>query len=235
MRLKRTALGGLFLALFCFTAISLFVIPTADAAKKKSQAAKKAAPGAGPSEKEKKLLAFTTSYPSSYAIGRPDFFIRGTVVNFNKVPGTKEYKINLLPLEVMKNPNHYIKLDHYKKGIEVRLHLSEGELKTLRPGAVVEYNQYSKEVPTQTMGHAKLISTEDHTEFKPFNVAPVAYLTKSGMEPEQLINALTGSLLYGGPIDKTDKLKTALAGLSSNKNPTIAKKAKELNTKVFGQ
>src|SRR4030095_6795818 len=68
MRLKRTALGSLFLALFCFTATSLFVTPTADAAKKKSQAVKKAAPGAGPSEKEKKLLAMSTSYPSSYAI-----------------------------------------------------------------------------------------------------------------------------------------------------------------------
>jgi len=232
MRLKRTALGGLFLALFCFTATTFFVTSTAQAAKKRSQAAKKA-PAGGPSEKERKLLAMSTSYPSSYNVDRPDFSLRGTVVNFKKAG--KEYQINLLPLEVLKNPQHYLKLDHYKKGITIRLPLTEGERKILKPGAVVEYNQWSKEVPTQTIGHAKLISTEDHMEFKPFDVAPVAYLTKTGMEPEQLINALTGSLLYSGPIDKTDKLKKALAGLSNNKDAAIAKKAKELSTKVFGQ
>jgi len=234
MHLRRTALGGVLVALFCFTATS-FVSPTTFAATKKKRAAKKAAPSAGPSEKEKKLLAMTASYPTSYAIDRPDFFIRGTVVDYKQVPSSKEYDINVLPLEVMNNPNHYIKLEHYKTGMTIRLPLSKAELKIVKPGSVVEYNQYSKEIPGQVMGHAKLISQENYTEFKPYDVAPVAYLSKPGMEPEQILNALTGSLAFPGAIAKTEELKTALATLSSDKDATIAAKAKELSAKVFGK
>src|SRR4030095_14407884 len=234
MHFRRTALGSLFLAALCLLGTSFVSTPTALAAKKK-RAAKKEKPSAGPSEREKKLLGWTTSYPSSYAIDRPEFFIRGTVVDFKQIPGSKEYDINILPLEVMSNPNHHISLDHYKNGVMIKLPLSKEELKILKPGSVVEYNQYSKEIPGQEMGHAKLISQENYTEFKPYDVAPVAYLSKPGMEPEQLLNALTGSLLFKGPIAKTDELKTALSGLSSNKDSTISQKAKELSTKVFGQ
>jgi hypothetical protein len=231
---RSLALGSLFLALTCFVSSNLIGPSAALGAVKKRRGAKKEAPSAGPTEREKKLLGWTTSYPTSYAVERPDFFIRGTVVDFKPVPATKgEYEINVLPIEVMNNPNHYITLDHYKNGITLRLPLSKGELKILRKGGTIEYNQYSKEIPGQEMGHAKLISSENYTEFKPYNVAPVAYLSKPGMEPEQLANALTGTLLYSGPIDKTEELKTSLNALSSNSDANISQKAKELSAKLF--
>src|SRR4030095_4536414 len=234
MHFRRTALGSLFLAALCLLGTSFVSTPPALAAKKK-RAEKKEKPSAGPSEREKKLLGWTTSSPSAYAIDRPDYFIRGTVTDFKQVAGSKDYEISALPLEVMSNPQHYVSLEHYKTGITFKLPLNKAELKILKPGSVIEYNQYSKEIPGQEMGHAKLISQENYTEFKPYDVAPVAYLSKPGMEPEQILNALTGSLLFRGSIPKTEELKTALATLSKDKDAAIAAKAKELSTKVFGQ
>src|SRR4030095_8288535 len=217
------ALGSLLLALACFLSSTLMDPTAALGVTKKKSAAKKGA-SSGSSDREKKLLAWTTPYPTAYAVSRPDFSIRGTVTDFKQAKG--EYEVHVLPLEVLKNPHHYITLEHYKKGITLRLPLSKGELKNLRKGGMLEYNKYSKEIGGKTVGHAKLISEQEYTEFKPRDVAPVAYLTKQGMEPEQLANALTGTLLYQGPIEKPEELKKSLNTLSSHSDAKVSQKAK---------
>ena len=182
--------------------------------------------------RQKKLLAWKNDWPDSYAVDQADFFVRGTVIDFKEVPKSKEWEIVILPLEVLSNPNHYVTMDHFKNGLTLRLALHSSEVKQLKKGGIVEYNHYSKEIPGKQTGHAKLVATENHTEFRPYDVAPIAYLTNPGLEPEQIHNAIRGILLYNGEIQVDENLKKRLAALS--KNPKIAADAKKLSNKLFG-
>ncbi len=203
------------------------------AAGKKGTGSKKAKAPSGPTERDKKLLGWTSNYPTSYAVNdQADIFFRGTIAEVKPVEGSKALEIRALPLEVLNNPMHYITLAHYKNGISVKITPSSSEKKLLKPGAVIEYNRYSKEVPSEAMGHARLISTENHLEFKPYDASPVVYLLKTNLEPEQYNNALQGALLYTGSIDKTDELKTRLETLAKNTNAELSQNAKKLLEKV---
>ncbi len=212
--------------------VAAFVLGSnTQAATKKKGAAKKEASGVV-TAREKKLLAWKNDWPDSYAIHNPDFFVRGALVDYKQIPNSKEWEVTLLPLEVVENPNHYITMDHFKNGLTFKTELNPNEIKQAKKGGVVEYNHYSKEIPGEAQGHARLVSTEIHSEFKPYDAPPVAYLTKPGMEPEQINNAIKGALLYSGNINKDDKLKNSLA--SHTKNPATAENAKSLSSKLFG-
>lgn len=230
---RRIALGGLFLAAFSLVFSNFFAVPTADAAKKK-RGVKKEAPVSA-QEREKKILGWTSDYPTAWTYTRPDFFVRGTVLDFKQVPDSKEWEILILPIEVLNNPQHHITMEHFKNGVAIRIELQPSEKRGLKKGGVVEYNQYSKEFTAQDVGHAKLISQENFTDFKPYDVSPVAYITKPGMEPEQMVNAIRGVLLYNGSVPKDDALKTSLSALAKHNDPTVAQPAKECSAKLFGQ
>ncbi|MBF0492975.1 MAG: hypothetical protein HQM15_09360 [Deltaproteobacteria bacterium] len=199
--------------------------PSVWAAKKKHAVQGKASTKFGP--REKKLLGWTSDYPIGYEVKNPNFFVRGSVQSFEKVEGKgKEYNISILPIEVLNNPHHYITLDHYKNGIPIKVELSSGDAKQLKVGGTIEYNFYTKEVDTGGTGHARLISDEIHAECKPYNIAPIAYLSKTTiLEPEQSLNVLRGILLYEGKIEVDGTTKTTLASLRKSKNKEIAEDA----------
>jgi hypothetical protein len=230
---RRTMIIGSFLVTSLFLVTVLANSSTAFAAKKKHGSAKKEVI-TGPSEREKKLLGWTSVYPTAYTFTRADFFIRGAIADFKQDPQSKQWDVSILPIEVINNPMHYITLDHYKNGITLRLDLNSYEVKALKKGVVVEYNQYSKEIPSQQTGHAQLISSENYTEFKPYNISPVAFLNKPGMEPEQVVNVLKGVFLYSGKVEKDEVLKSSLVNLSSNSNSTVSEEAKIVSDKLFG-
>ena len=236
-RFRIAALSVSLLAAFSF---SNLVSSEALAAKKakSSKSAKagkkvKEVPGVV-TEREKKILGWTSDYPTAYTYTTPDFFIRSTVVDFKQIPNSKEWEVNLLPIEVMNNPMHHVTMKHFKEGIVVKLELMPKEMKGLRKGGIVEFNQYSKEIAGDQKGYAKLVKQEIYTEFKPYGTSPVAYLNKPGMEPEQVANAIQGMLIYEGSIDKGEPVKTALASFSKDKNPELSAKAKECSSKLFG-
>jgi len=225
----------LLLAVFSFTFTNVVHSPNVEAAKKRAaRGAKAKGPADEPTERQKKLLGWTSAFPTTWTYTTPDFFIRGAVTDFKKVAGSRETEITILPIEVMSNPQHHIKEEHYRDGVTIRLELMPSEEKGLKKGGVVEYNQYSKEIPTEAVGHAKLIKAEIHQDFKPYDISPVAYITKPGMEPEQTLNALKGILLYQGSVEKTDELKTSLASLSKSKDTNVSTTAKQVSQKLFG-
>jgi hypothetical protein len=232
--MKRIVLGGLFLAVFSFTFSGAVHTPNVEAAKKRVSSKKATKTPDEPTERQKKLLGWTSAFPTTWTYTTPDFFIRGTVMDYKKVVGSRETSITILPIEVMDNPQHHIKEEHYRDGVTIQLELMPSEEKGMKKGGVVEYNQYSKEIPTEAVGHAKLVKAEIHQDFKPYDISPVAYITKPGMEPEQTLNALKGILLYQGSIEKTDDLKNALASLTKNKDPNISQTAKQVSQKLFG-
>ncbi len=212
-------------------------VPQLDAATKKGKGGKKGAV-VSKAAREKKILGWTSDFPTSYAVNdKADFFIRGTVLDFAPVEGTKEkqWQLQVLPIEVLNNPMHYVTLEHFKGGLPLRLNLNRSDLKDLKKGGVVEFNQYSKEIPGETMGHAQLINTEEHREFKAYDTAPVSYLSKTGLEPEQIINAVRGALLYQGEIQKDDALKASVASLTRHKQASLSQEAKKLNDKLFAK
>jgi len=233
--MRRIIFGGLILAALSFIATNVIHTPTVEAAKKKRASKKVSKAADEPTERQKKMLGWTSAFPTTWTYTTPDFFVRGTVLDFKKVEGSRETEIIILPIEVMNNPVHHIKDEHYKNGIPVRLELSGSEKGGLKKGGVVEFNQYSTEIPTEAMGHAKLVKAEIHQDFKPYDISPIAYLTKPGLEPEQVTNAIIGVLIYQGSIEKNDEVKKSLAAHSKHKDATLSQKAKEASQKLFGQ
>ncbi len=203
------------------------------AAKKK--VAKKAPKTDVAWERKKKLLGLTSEFPTYYAAKNPNFYVRGALVEYKQIPNSKEWELLVLPLEVLNNPNHYVTLDHYKTGLPIKLELSSAEARQLKKGAVIEYNFYTKEIPGEQQGHARLIQEEIHSEFKPYDTSPVAYLSKTDLEPEQKLNAIKGCLLYAGNIQKDEATQSSVAKLSTDKNTELSSEAKKLNEKLFGK
>ncbi|MFO1518292.1 MAG: hypothetical protein U1F57_01295 [bacterium] len=234
---RRLTLGALLAAALSLTLNGFVATPNVYAAKKKVAAKSKKAktPEGEPSERQKKLLGWTSVYPTAYTYMTADYFIRGTVADFKQLGKTREWEITILPIEVMNNPMHHITEETYKNGIAIKLELSPSELKGLKQGGIVEFNQYEKELPTEDKGHAKLVKAEIHQEFKPYDTSPIAYLSKPDMEPEQYVNAIRGVLMYKGGIDKSDTVKTSLASLTKSKDSNLSQKAKECSQKLFGQ
>lgn len=246
MRLKIISFTVLsvFLASASLSSVVSAAIPPAKKATKKSSKkqgskTKKEETKSGMSAREKKILGWTSDYPTSYAVNKPEFFVRGTVLDFKKVsedPKDKNYELQILPIEVVQNPQHYITMEHIKNGVSVKLEISKTEEKILKKGMTVEYNYYTKDLPPEDpTKKAQLISSENHTEFMPYDVPPVAYLSKQGLEPEQIANALRGILIYEGQIKKDEQLKTALTDLSKNSDSTLSENAKKLSAKLFGE
>jgi len=186
-------------------------------------------------ERKKKLLGLTSEFPTYYAAKNPNFFVRGALIDYKQTPNSKEWELLVLPLEILNNPNHYITLDHYKTGIPIKLELSSADARQLKKGAVIEYNFYTKEIPGEQQGHARLIQEEIHEEFRPYGTSPVAYLSKADLEPEQKLNAIKGCLLYAGNIEKDETTQSSVAKLSTDKNPELSAEAKKLNEKLFGK
>jgi len=230
--MRRIALVSLLMAAFSLVITPSVFTPSAQAAKK---VAKKGKVKVSEAQRQKKLLGWTSDFPTAYTYTTPDFFIRGAVVDFKQVPHESEWEILVLPIEVINNPMHHVKMENFKNGLPIRLELSAAERKGLKKGGLIEFNQYSRELPSDDKGHAKLIKSEIHTEFKTYDTPPVAYLAKPGLEPEQIVNAIRGIIIYRGDIEKTEEIKTALASLSKNSNPAISKEAKECSNKLFGK
>ena len=227
MRLFKTLMiTGSIAALGLSLATSL---PAAPKKHTKAKASAKAEP-----KKEAKLLAKTADYPSSYDERYPEILLRATVVDFKPLETNKEFELTLLPLEVLKNPNHFVKMDHYKNGITLKLPLLQHNKEQLKKGGVLEVNQYTKDIPGETVGKAQLISTEFHQEVETFDVSPIAYLTHPGFESEQMLNAMKGILIFQGSIAKSDELKKTLDTLSKDKNSELSETAKKVIAKVYG-
>lgn len=201
-------------------------------AAKKAKASKKEESGSiwGVAPRQKKMLGWSSDYPTAWTYTRPDFFVRGTVMDYKK--NGKEYEILILPIEVVNNPQHHIKLEHYKAGIPVTAELGNEVVKNLKKGGVIEFNQWSKEVAGQKQGAATLVNSENHTDVVCYDTAPVAYLNKTDLQPEQMINVIKGIMVYGGNAAKDDGLKNQLAALAKNSNPEISAEAKQISSSI---
>ncbi len=228
--LRRISRGVLILTSFAFI-FSLSNSPAIAASKK---AAKKEKDEAiwGVAPRQKKMLGWSSDYPTAWTYTRADFFIRGTVLDFKKSTNGKDYDITILPIEVLNNPQHHVTLDHYKNGITVTAELGHEILKNLRKGGIIEFNQWSKEIPGQKQGAATLVNSENHTDIQCYDTAPVAYLGKTDLQPEQMINAIKGIMVYGGSAAKDQGVQTQLAALAKAPVPDVSKEAKQISSSL---
>ena len=219
-------------ALIAISLSLIFVFSSSDAlAAKKAKKPKEAAGSIwGVAPRQKKMLGWSSDYPTAWTYTRADFFLRGTVLDYKKTPDGKEYEILILPIEVVNNPQHHVKLEHYKEGITVNAALSNGIAKNLKKGGVIEFNQWSKEIAGQKQGAATLVNTENHTDVQCYDTAPVAYLNKADLEPEQMINVIKGVITYGGNGTQDNSLKSQLSALAKSSNPDVSNEAKKISS-----
>lgn len=207
-----------------------FVSSDALAAKKKRKAKEESGSIWGVAPRQKKMLGWASDYPTAWTYTRPDFFIRGTVIDYKKSPNGKEYEILILPIEVVNNPQHHVKLEHYKNGITVNAALGSSIAKNLKKGGTIEFNQWSKEIPGQKQGAATLVNTENYLDVACYDTPPVAYLNKTDLQPEQMINVVKGIMTYGGNSAQDNSLKSQLAALAKSSNPEVSTEAKKISS-----
>lgn len=216
-----------------FLGLNIFLVNPVTApvwAAKKKAAVKAKASKIGP--REKKLLGWTSDYPIAYEVKNPNYFVRGSILSFEKGEG-KNYNLVVLPIEILNNPHHFLTLDNYKNGIAIKTPLSSADVKQLKVGGTIEYNFFTKEVDTGGTGHARLISDEIHLECKTYDVSPVAYLAKTTvLEPEQALNVIKGINLYEGAIESSPEAKANLAKWSKSKDVALAAEAKKAAAKL---
>ncbi len=210
----------------------IFTFSSSDAlaAKKKTKKAKEESGSIwGVAPRQKKMLGWSSDYPTAWTYTRADFFLRGVVLDYKKMPDGKEYEILILPIEVVNNPQHHVKLEHYKNGITVNATLSGSIAKNLKKGGVIEFNQWSKEIPGQKQGAAMLVNTENHLDIQCYDTPPVAYLNKTDLQPEQMINVVKGIITFGGNTSQDTSLKSQLAALAKSSNPDVSTEAKKIS------
>ncbi len=221
---RRITQGILIFTSLCL-ALSFSPLEAQSASKKVKKAKEETIWGVAP--RQKKMLGWTSDYPTAWTYTRADFFIRGAVVDYKK--NGKQYEILVLPIEVMSNPQHHVKLEHFKNGITV---IAENEPKNLKKGGIIEFNQWSKEIPGQKQGAATLVNSENYTEVACYDTAPVAYLSKTDLQPEQMINAIKGIMLYGGNAANDQNVKSQLALLSKAPVPDVSSEAKKISSSL---
>ncbi len=197
------------------------------AASKKAKKAPKEEAIWGVAPRQKKMLGWSSDYPTAWTYTRADFFIRGAVLDYKK--NGKQYEILVLPIEVINNPQHHVKLEHFKNGITVMMDV---EPKNIKKGGVIEFNQWSKEIPGQKQGAATLVNSENHTDVVCYDTAPVAYLSKTDLQPEQMINAIKGIMLYGGNAANDQNVKSQLAVLAKASVPDVSSEAKKISSSL---
>lgn len=216
------------LSILAFSFIFSLSYPAATAASKKAKKAPKEESIWGVAPRQKKMLGWSSDYPTAWTYTRPDFFIRGTVVDYKK--DGKDIEITILPIEVMNNPQHHVKLDHFKNGITVKT--ESNIVKNIKKGGVIEFNQWSREIEGQKQGAATLVNSENHTEVVCYDVAPVAYLSKTDLQPEQMINAIKGIMIFGGNAADDQNVKSQLAVLAKAPVPEVSSEAKKISSSL---
>ncbi|MCP5468605.1 MAG: hypothetical protein H7A32_04985 [Deltaproteobacteria bacterium] len=165
----------------------------------------------------------------------PEFLLRGTLVSIQEEeekPGY--YQVTILPVEAKKNSQRHINREHFDSNVTLSIHIPEEQVKNLKVGTLVQYNQYFERKVEQTIGNAAMVNYILHQEFTPYELPPVEYITKAGYYPIQYRNALKGLELFKGNFEKDKALKDALAYHALKaQDPNVKTEASELFTKMF--
>lgn len=193
--------------------------------------AKKAARGPvdpdAPTEEQAKVLGWGPVKTPNRGV-RPEYLIRGVILDVQKAPEGKDlYTVSILPIEVLNNLQRDITFDHFQTGVNITIPIQKPRLKELKPGRMVEFNQYYTEEVEQSIGGAKMVAMSMHQEIQGYPAGPGAYLKKGGFYPIQYKNAIKGMKMYLESIESDKEVQNFMDYLATKSDDaelkTIAK------------
>ncbi len=189
-----------------------------------------------PSIEESKVLGWgPVKAPARKNI--PEFLLRGTLISIEKDEEKSGfYNVTILPVEAQNNKQRHINIEHFNTNVILSLALAEEQVKELKLGSLVQYNQFFERQVAQTIGNAAMVNYILHQDFKTYEAPPVEYITKAGYYPIQYRNAIKGLEMFKGKLaeDANGSLKDALNYHASKaQDPALKSEATALFTKMF--
>lgn len=125
------------------------------------------------------------------------------------------YKVSILPIEVLDNPQRILTMDHMEKGFSFVVDLPKNKLKDLQVGHAVEFNQYYTKKELQSIGAAKMIAWVLTQDVQGYPAGLGAYL-KKGFHTLQYKNTLKSLQLFSGKFKNPQEAKQVLTQLAKS-------------------
>lgn len=158
----------------------------------------------------------------------PEFFVRGVIQSIQAI-GQGQYQVSLLPIEVLKNPQHYINPERFAQGLSVNIRIIPKAKKNLEKGNIIELNQYYI-IHEEGKGAARLVALEFKQEVKAYPASSAAYVKKEGLNSMQTINALLGLTYSSDPkLSQDEELKKSIQNYKNSKDKALSMAASKVN------
>jgi hypothetical protein len=165
----------------------------------------------------------------------PEYMVRGILLDLTKAKeGKDNYVVKILPIEILNNHQRVLGADNFVSGLEVTLQIGKERLGDLKPGRLVEYNQYYTEEVEQSIGGAKMVAMTMHREIQGYPKGPEPYLSAAGFYPIQYKNAIKAVEGNESALRDSPGVKTNLDYLSTKStDPELKTMARECFMKLY--